>query len=138
MTKEKLLKIFKLEELYKAGNPEIPFTYYFSEIMGYSGTTIIYYFYPDEIRISIATKEFSKEDKKQEIFLVFKLKENEVILLKNKRDFQNTLFPFLDFKTTLEADLEFISGVTNNILIPKYNLNWKYSIIENYEFFPKK
>lgn len=130
MSKEELLKIFKMEELYNRKKVQKPFLYHFVDSLLCSGSSIIYYFYNEEIIISLKTKEFSKENKEQELFLTFKINDKNLLLSKNSQDFKNELFPFLDFKTTLEADLEFISGIVNNILIPKYNLKWNFSIID--------
>lgn len=130
MKKEEFLKIFKMKELYDKEVKHIPFTYQFVDSMLSSGTSIIYYFYDKEISISLSSKEFSinKEDKK--LYLVFKLENEELKLIKNKRDFKNEIFPHLNFEDTLDADLEFIAEIINDILIPKHNLKWNFSTID--------
>jgi len=107
MKKEEFLKIFKMKELYDKEVKHIPFAYQFVDSMLSSGTSIIYYFYDKEIAISLSSQEFSinKEDKK--LCLIFELENEELKLIKNKRDFKNEIFPHLNFEDTLDADLEF-------------------------------
>lgn len=130
MKKEEFLKKFKMKELYGKEVKNIPFAYQFVDSMLSSGTSIIYYFYDKEISISLSSQEFSinKEDKK--LCLMFELENEELKLIKNKRDFKNEIFPHLSFEGTIDADLEFIAEIINDILIPKHNLKWNFSTID--------
>ena len=61
---------------------------------------------------------------------MFELENEELKLIKNKRDFKNEIFPHLTFEGTLDADLEFIAEIINDILVPKHNLKWNFSTID--------
>ena len=129
MKKEDLLKIFKIEELYNGKKDKMPFLYHFTDNMNINGTNILYYFYEDEIKISLITQDFSTNNEEKKLHLKFQVNNDNLTLIKNENDFKNEFFPHLIFEDTLEADLEFVSGVICNVFIPKHNLKWEYSKI---------
>lgn len=123
MKTEELLKIFRLYEMYENDKDKIPFIYHFSNIYSSSDTYIIFYFYQEEISLSITTSAFINSE--QSINLTFKIENNNINLIKDMYH-KNEIFPHLTFEKNLIIDLEFLSGMIYNFFIPKYKLNFDF------------
>lgn len=126
MTKEELLKIFNLDELYENDTDKIPFIYHYSNLFLNDEVNIIFYFYKEEINLAI-TWETLIEAKKT-IYLTFKIEDNNVYLIKDIHH-KNEIFPHLTLDKNIEIDLDFLSGMIYNFFIPKYKL--KFNFCEN-------
>lgn len=131
MKKDDFLELFKMKELYYNKQKELPFSYCFEENLFDSDCTIDYFFYDHEIILNLKTKDFSPDTKEiKELILTFEVENEHLNIVKyNEHVFKNSLFTHLLFEENILPDLEFLSSMINDVLIPKNHLKWFYQRI---------
>lgn len=118
-----------MKELYELKKKFIPFIYTFEESLLDCGTAFYFYCNKNEFLINLTTKDFSRYNEIKEIILTFEIVEDLIYLKIGPNEFKNEIFNHLNFQDNLVNDLDFLSEIIYNSLIPKYKLSREYSKI---------